>query len=867
MAASAFAFFSLEQGRGRLLPAQTLWDAVAKALGKEDVFDQGLPKHRAEFLVYGACHNPVPVKASRVTASVGGLSKSLAVFADRHWGTVGVAHKQTFTAMPLDWSRAFGGEGFEPNPRGAGISGSGDGPDLLPNIEHPGKLVVSRSDRPAPAGLNAYPPDWPQRTRHLGRFNRDWMVNRWPHLPADTNPEYCNTAPADQRFSGFFHGDEPVLLENMHPFRRKIASCLPGVRGRLFCRRLPGKQGEPEPGLEEIPIKAETLWLFPGLERGVLLFRGKFESADEEAGDIELMLGAWEDLAADPLPVSHYQDKLEAKPGPEPQPAEQPPASKPAAPPPPEPEPPKSDTLKDFEREMEETKQELKDQLRKQGKSEEEIAALERQAEELSRTPRPPEDAHADKELPAAFLDLLASEFGIHADFMNDPGLSDEEKSNRLAEKLMESVKAKHGSAIGDVDDYPAGPRLDDLSMAEHDKEIEELLGRLKGEGVDTSKMEEAVAQVNEEMQKAESHIPESPEPPPEPPPESPPGDEPPPPADSPLTREQVLAMHARGESLAEKDLTGLDLSKADLQEANLRGAVLEGADLSKADLQGADLSMAVLTGADLSKTRLKRARLDQAYAEGAKVRKAKFANASLAGCQFKDSDFERASFAKAQMAGAVFDQCSLRKAVFRKTTAPRAEMTACNLKHAVCTMSDLSEADLRGADLSKASLYKTQAPHLRLQEVQGRKLRCVSSNLQGSRADPATALREAFFSCSDLSGSCWEGADLRSMHVDQSVLNAVNFSKTDLSCARLRACRAQEAVFSKARLEKTDLGGADLLNGSMRRAELRGTSLCRANLYGVDCFKVVKDDRVELAKANLGGTFLDPKARWRSLV
>ncbi len=53
--------------------------------------------------------------------------------------------------------------------------------------------------------------------------------------------------------------------------------------------------------------------------------------------------------------------------------------------------------------------------------------------------------------------------------------------------------------------------------------------------------------------------------------------------------------------NLSEANLRGADLSEANLYEANLRGADLSGANLSEANLRGADLYEANLRGADLS--------------------------------------------------------------------------------------------------------------------------------------------------------------------------------------------------------------------------------------------------------------------------
>ena len=66
-------------------------------------------------------------------------------------------------------------------------------------------------------------------------------------------------------------------------------------------------------------------------------------------------------------------------------------------------------------------------------------------------------------------------------------------------------------------------------------------------------------------------------------------------------------------------DLSGADLSGANLRWADLRGANLRGADLRGADLRGADLSEANLRGADLSEANLRGADLSGADLSGAK--------------------------------------------------------------------------------------------------------------------------------------------------------------------------------------------------------------------------------------------------------
>ena len=77
-------------------------------------------------------------------------------------------------------------------------------------------------------------------------------------------------------------------------------------------------------------------------------------------------------------------------------------------------------------------------------------------------------------------------------------------------------------------------------------------------------------------------------------------------------------------------DLSGADLSRADLSRADLSGADLSWADLSRADLSGADLSRADLSGADLSWADLSRANLSGADLSWADLSRANLSGANL---------------------------------------------------------------------------------------------------------------------------------------------------------------------------------------------------------------------------------------------
>ena len=80
----------------------------------------------------------------------------------------------------------------------------------------------------------------------------------------------------------------------------------------------------------------------------------------------------------------------------------------------------------------------------------------------------------------------------------------------------------------------------------------------------------------------------------------------------------------------AKADLSGADLSRANLIEADLNGADLSRADLSGADLSWADLSRTNLSGADLSRADLSRANLSGADLSGADLSRTDLSGADL---------------------------------------------------------------------------------------------------------------------------------------------------------------------------------------------------------------------------------------------
>lgn len=305
---------------------QDLWQEVPPLLGEIPLIDQGWPKPRAEFLVVGACCAPgkTQIQGGRVSVSVGSATKELAVFGDRHWqksgfGLKSISYPVPFNEMPITWERAFGGLGFEFNPAGRGaveLTDKEGKPFLpLPNIEDPANLLVSPSARPAPCGFGIVPAHYPQRSKLSGTYDARWKRERWPSFPDDLHPDFFLAASTRQQMPGYFSGSETIEIRNMHHEMLLITSRLPKERVRLFFLKRPGSERQTYLRQDllggeffEAKLNPETLWLFPSILRGVLLYRTLVPCRDDEYSDLAWAHIAGEDPESVPLSLEHYRD-------------------------------------------------------------------------------------------------------------------------------------------------------------------------------------------------------------------------------------------------------------------------------------------------------------------------------------------------------------------------------------------------------------------------------------------------------------------------------------------------------------------------------------------------------------------------------
>jgi uncharacterized protein YjbI with pentapeptide repeats len=230
-----------------------------------------------------------------------------------------------------------------------------------------------------------------------------------------------------------------------------------------------------------------------------------------------------------------------------------------------------------------------------------------------------------------------------------------------------------------------------------------------------------------------------------------------------------------------DRDLSGANLSRAHLRDADLIGAILSdanlsGVDLSDADLISANLSRANLSGAILIDTNLSSAIL---------------IDTNLSGVDLSDTNLSGAILSGAILSGANLSRANLSGAILSRANLSGAILIDTNLSGAILSGANLSRANLSGAILSRANLSGAIL---------------IDTNLSGailSRANLSRAhLRDA-----DLSGAILSDANLSGVDLSDADLSGANLIGADLSGANLSDANLSGADLSGAVVEKARFG------------------------------------------------------------
>ncbi|MFO0593204.1 MAG: DUF2169 domain-containing protein [Polyangiaceae bacterium] len=870
-----------------LLDEMTFWQVSASALGERGVFDEGFAKARGEMLVCGSYFSPggKPVTASFVRARLGSIEKRLAVAGDRVWQNQVPTPPQPFTTMPLDWAHAFGGASEPRNPYGKGAApipvqsapGQARSVQPLPNVETFGAMMRAPNERPTPAGFLPMDVTFAQRRARAGSFDKRYLEEFFPGMPADMDPMFFNVAPEDQWAPGFFRGDEDFLLENMHPEQPRVEGRLPGLGVRVFVTLLGDKMAMdtgsrapsnpasssvhsvPTPPLREVTMRCDTVWLFPSAGFGAVVFHGTMPVAEDDAADVLHLVAACEDPAS-PRAIEHYQRALSLR----------------------------LDKDKGALREMSDSdlmpprESGVQANLRLTDMDIGRWTRSENLA--LSRGRRGQERAFANArarleadgldpkdyglaELPAPPPEPPLDDLDALADYMEAQTASLDQQMDAAkakAQEAKEQARAAFREMGKDYDEEMAraekeggGPPT--FSATAHLTKLSAMAADAAAEGVPMDELEQhlsspryweelkAQEQGLRDMYRRFAHLQ---------------------PAARRLDTEsservRTLVQIARDadESLAGRDFTGADLSGMDLSGVDLEGAFLEHANLAGCDLTGAALKNAVLA----------RANLHHANLRGAQLQGANLGAADLRGAVFEDAQMNECVLARADLDGARLLHANLSGSDWLEAKPGAAALSGSNLSQCTFLKADFSGARFEGADLSDATFVECQLDEADFSRATMTKTtfvtcRGASVSFRNAVLNQAVFVHGSLFPDADFTGASMERANLRGTlltgaKLDRARLQKSDLSECDASGASFEQASMQGGLLVRTRFEQASLRGANWMEAVAQKATIAGADFTGANLYRADLSRAVRDADTSFAEAKIERIRTLPKA------
>lgn len=265
-----------------LLTEQEMWrqfnDVSVKDFSAEFI-DMGMPKSQNEIIVYGYGYGKYAIDCvSAVSLEFGGHTKSLRVFGEREWIGGDITKPKPFEKIPISWSNAFGGEGFDKNPLGRGLyAASYNDRRFLPHIESHSDLIREINQKVDPVSFSPLPLEYPKRNLLLGTYDEEWKKKYFPGFAEDIDWSYFNNAPKDQRIKSLDNLD--LAFVNMHPEKKRVIFSIPEIKVKVFLVKRDFKFNK----VVELDLNSCTA--YPNEERYILSYHSSVEIEEPNADE------------------------------------------------------------------------------------------------------------------------------------------------------------------------------------------------------------------------------------------------------------------------------------------------------------------------------------------------------------------------------------------------------------------------------------------------------------------------------------------------------------------------------------------------------------------------------------------------------
>ncbi|MDR9467436.1 DUF2169 domain-containing protein [Marinospirillum sp.] len=891
------AVYGFELSSGTSLLEQDVWEKIAEC-EELQMLDAALPKHQAEYLVYGCAETSglKPQEELLVDIQVGDLQKSLQVQGAGFWqGPPGFKQQRVeepFSRLPLSARYSFGGSGFAENLEGQGHQKvkTPEGEERYPITQlqlledpatEPGKPV--RLAFTAAQDLMA-----PQRQQYAGTYDEAYQTHVMPGLPDDFDFRFCQDALPDQRF------DSQYLPTNLSYSLQHLNAEHPQLKGQVpywqvMAWYLQKESDQQEPQVRHLKLQPETLLLLPNQDLGLVLYRGQLLVERDDARDISALMVTLEDPQA-PKSKDHYQDQLY-----------------------------KRSDQKNAWRYLLDTQPLLPDQLtcgmvllmEQTGEAPnidlpikekaEHLAeqALEEQKKEwqefqeqlpdlqVQATPAPDWqkelEALLEKILPKkpdGSLDIAKIDFDSFDELteLNKKILA-EQKQQALDTALPQleslladsSLVAQHPQIREQIDrllnpTLPPWPRPDlqasieaiDDELMRLDKEFSEVKSILSIERLETlteqldasrihlestkGQLLEAEEKIKQGYRMGAEHLEGG----------TPVRNE----EERSRLQQEVLHAVRQGQALPTDDLSNMDFTGMQLDGADFSNCYMEGVQLKDASLHQANLQGVILVHAHLEGTDFTQACLDEANLGANQIQNCRFVKASM-----KKVNFNRSNLQGIDFTGAVMDEsqwmttqvndCNFAHTSLQKLNLIEPEWRECHFKEANLSQGNLLNARFTDCSFEKLTAEGTNfveliAENSSFQQGQLNNVRFVGGcQLTGCDFSQAS-LKMASFREAKVSGGNFDRANLEQADLELGDFKGASFYRSNLFRANLA-----NVDFTRTYLEDANLMEASLYHARVVQADLRGANLYAANFlymeYGETRFDFANLDRTLL--------------------
>ncbi|ELY5816240.1 DUF2169 domain-containing protein [Cronobacter turicensis] len=789
----------------KLRPEVELWQLAASELQTSGgVIDMAIPKVRAEFLATGHAytHHQQEKTACAVRIDVENLSKSLAVFGDRYWAGSKMTLPRPFDEMRLDWSRAYGGEGYEENPHGVGFR-----PEIhqghefrrLPNIEPFEGRMISPKQKPEPASFGPLDILWPRRFSRMGKkYDASWLQNDFPGFAKDIDWKVFNAASPDQWWQ-----DRDSLppqakwrIWNMHPEKPLQEGTLPPWQARCFINRQRGD----DTLFEEVALRATTVWFFPHLEQMMLIWQGHIRINEDDAADVLQLLPAMEKVGA-PRSVNHYRKVLAQR--------------------------------------MDKEKGALFAFREKDLVPEDAIGPWIDSEVEESASPMRDNMNNRANQLREQHRARIEASGGDVNDLLGDieepemPKLDELPEFIEKMEKQAAEMQAKAEARKREMEArFPQGNNEDNQPRGpEAMHRMQEMLYRNR-DSLGEKKLAQSRDALHQMYLMSVQH---------QPPARRLKGDL------AQIIRQRAERTLAQGGDFSGIDLTGVDFSGMDLRGADFSKALLECADLSHCQLDGVNFRGAMLARAELHHTSLRDCNF-----EGASLSLAQCCHSDFSGARFKDTQLQ-----ETLLDDCTFDDATLEGLLFRETW-----FTHCRFHRATLDGCVFLELTLPGLDFRHAQLNKTTFVKSTLEAADFSDATLDSCSFVETHADEARFINATWITCAAASESTLNRADfthatLRQSNLRQTALCGARFElakleNTDLSEADCRGASFQRAclvgsLFIRTDFREVNFTDANLMGALLQKSQLGGADFNGANLFRADLSQSFTNDETRM--------------------